>query len=274
MNGPFEAGEKILLVDQRDRRYLLTLQTGETWHSHGGGLPHDLLIGSPEGTLVHSATGMAFRAFRPRLADFVLKMPRGAQLVYPKDVGAILIGADVFPGARVLEAGTGSGSLTLALCRATGPEGRVVSYDLRPRVPGGRRAQHRVLLREGARLARAPRGGRPRRRGERRDIRSSDPGPPGAMGNARAALLRPAPGRHLLWVPADDEPGATARARVGAQRLRAPGDVRGAAPLVARDRSERASGSADGGAYRVHHAGPSRLKNTQVKRRTGRRPYA
>jgi tRNA (adenine57-N1/adenine58-N1)-methyltransferase len=131
MNGPFEAGEKVLLVDQRDRRYLLTLQAGEIWHSHGGGLPHDLLIGSPEGTLVHSATGMAFRAFRPRLADFVLKMPRGAQLVYPKDVGAILIGADVFPGARVLEAGTGSGSLTLALCRAAGPEGRVVSYDLR-----------------------------------------------------------------------------------------------------------------------------------------------
>src|SRR4030095_12990819 len=131
MMGPSEAGERILLVDQRDRRYLLTLQTGETWHSHGGGLPHALLIGSPEGTLVHSATGMAFRAFRPRLADFVLKMPRGAQLVYPKDLGAILIGADVFPGARVLEAGTGSGSLTLALCRATGPEGGWWSYDLR-----------------------------------------------------------------------------------------------------------------------------------------------
>jgi hypothetical protein len=105
MNGPFEAGEKILLVDQRDRRYLLTLQTGETWHSHGGGVPHDLLIGSPEGTLVHSATGMAFRAFRPRLADFVLKMPRGAQLVYPKDVGAILIGPwafAIFAGIVVL----------------------------------------------------------------------------------------------------------------------------------------------------------------------------
>jgi tRNA (adenine57-N1/adenine58-N1)-methyltransferase len=74
---------------------------------------------------------MAFRAFRPRMADFVLKMPRGAQVVYPKDVGAILVEADIFPGARVLEAGTGSGALTLALCRAAGPEGRVVSYDLR-----------------------------------------------------------------------------------------------------------------------------------------------
>ena len=75
---------------------------------------------------------MAFRAFRPRMADFVLKMPRGAQVVYPKDVGAILVEADIFPGARVLEAGTGSGALTMALCRATGPEGRVVSYELRP----------------------------------------------------------------------------------------------------------------------------------------------
>ncbi len=81
---------------------------------------------------MHSASGMVFRCFRPRMADFVLKMPRGAQVVYPKDVGAILVEADVFPGARVLEAGTGSGSLTLALCRATGLQGRVVSYELRP----------------------------------------------------------------------------------------------------------------------------------------------
>lgn len=132
MSGPFESGERILLVDKRGRRYLLRLRAGETWHSHGGALPHDLVIGSPEGTEVHSVSGMGFRAFRPRMADFVFKMPRGAQVVYPKDVGAILVEADVFPGARVLEAGTGSGSLTLALCRATGPEGRVVSYELRP----------------------------------------------------------------------------------------------------------------------------------------------
>jgi len=122
VSGPFEPGERILLVDQRGRLYLVTLQAGETWHSHGGGVPHDLVIGSAEGIVVHSATGMAFRAFRPRMADFVLKM---------KDAGAILIEVDVYPGSRVLEAGTGSGSMTLALCRATGPEGRVVSYDLR-----------------------------------------------------------------------------------------------------------------------------------------------
>lgn len=132
MSGPFEPDERVLLVDQRGRRYLVRLRPGETWHSHGGGVPHDLLIGSPEGVTVRSATGMAFRAYRPRMADFVLKMPRGAQVVYPKDVGAILVEADVYPGSRVLEAGTGSGSLTMALCRATGPEGRVVSYELRP----------------------------------------------------------------------------------------------------------------------------------------------
>jgi tRNA (adenine57-N1/adenine58-N1)-methyltransferase len=131
VSAPFEPGERILLVDQRRRRYLVRLRAGETWHSHGGGVPHDLLIGATEGTVVRSATGMAFLAFRPRMADFVLKMPRGAQVVYPKDVGAILVEADVAPGAEVLEAGTGSGALTMALCRAVGPEGRVVSYELR-----------------------------------------------------------------------------------------------------------------------------------------------
>ena len=77
----------------------------ETWHSHGGGVAHDELIGAAEGTSVRSPSGMAFRAFRPRMADFVLKMPRGAQVVYPKDVGPILVEADIHPGARVLEAG-------------------------------------------------------------------------------------------------------------------------------------------------------------------------
>jgi tRNA (adenine57-N1/adenine58-N1)-methyltransferase catalytic subunit len=132
MSTPFEPGERILFVDQRGRRYLVRLRTGDTWHSHSGGVPLDLLIGATEGTVVRSATGMAFHAFRPRMADFVLKMPRGAQVVYPKDVGAILVEADVVPGADVLEAGTGSGALTMALCRAVGSEGRVVSYELRP----------------------------------------------------------------------------------------------------------------------------------------------
>lgn len=129
--GPLREGERVLLVDAKDRHYLVTLRAGQTWHSHGGALALDDLIGGSEGVEAKSASGMVFSAFRPRMADVVLKMPRGAQVVYPKDAGAILVEADIAPGVRVLEAGTGSGALTIALCRAVGHEGRVVSYDLR-----------------------------------------------------------------------------------------------------------------------------------------------
>ena len=132
MTSPFEAGEKALLVDEKGRRFMLRLEAGASFHFHGGVVPHDLVLGSEEGIEVHSTTGARLTAFRPRLSDFVLKMPRGAQVIYPKDIGAILMYADIGPGASVLEAGTGSGALTLGLCRATGPEGRVVSYESRP----------------------------------------------------------------------------------------------------------------------------------------------
>lgn len=128
---PFAAGERALLIDSRDRRYLVTLATGKEFHSHLGGVPHDALIGSPEGSTVRTTQGSKLIAFRPTLADFVLKMRRGAQVVYPKDVGLIIVYADVFPGATVVEAGAGSGSLTLALARAVGEEGRVLSYEVR-----------------------------------------------------------------------------------------------------------------------------------------------
>lgn len=128
---PLQAGEKVLLIDSRDRRYLITLSTGKQWHSHGGVLEHDAVIGSPEGVALKTSGGSKVIAFRPTLADYVLKMKRGAQVVYPKDIGLILVYADIYPGARVLEAGTGSGSLTLALSRAVGSDGHVVSYELR-----------------------------------------------------------------------------------------------------------------------------------------------
>jgi tRNA (adenine57-N1/adenine58-N1)-methyltransferase catalytic subunit len=128
---PFEAGERVLLIDGRDRRYLITLKTGGEFHSHVGALPHDDMIGAPEGTLFRTKGNSKILAFRPTMSDFVLKMKRGAQVVYPKDVALILHYADIFPGARVLEAGTGSGSLTIALSRAAGDEGRVVSYEAR-----------------------------------------------------------------------------------------------------------------------------------------------
>ncbi len=142
MSGPFLAGERALLVDQRDRTYLFELQEGATYHTHSGTLAHADVIGYPEGTRVSTSKGMVLVAFRPRFADFVLKMPRGAQVIYPKDLGPIVTYGDVFPGARVLEAGTGSGALTMALYRAVGPQGRVVSYELRSE----HRAQARANL--------------------------------------------------------------------------------------------------------------------------------
>ncbi|HEX9236526.1 MAG TPA: tRNA (adenine-N1)-methyltransferase [Actinomycetota bacterium] len=132
MSAPFEPGERVLLVDSRGRRFLVRLQPGAVFHFHGGAVPHDLILGSDEGARVHSQIGEDLICLRPTMADFVLKMPRGAQVIYPKDLGAILVEADIAPGSRVLEAGTGSGALTLALCRATGPEGAVVSYEIRP----------------------------------------------------------------------------------------------------------------------------------------------
>jgi tRNA (adenine57-N1/adenine58-N1)-methyltransferase len=129
---PFEPGERVLLIDEKRRRFLIRLQPGASFHFHGGIVAHDTILGSEEGIAVRSSLGARLICLRPRLADFILKMPRGAQVIYPKDIGAILMYADIAPGTRVLEAGTGSGALTLALCRAVGPAGRVVSYELRP----------------------------------------------------------------------------------------------------------------------------------------------
>ena len=123
-----QAGERILLVDAKDRRYLITLRPGTSFHTHVGIVDHDQLIGVPEGSTVLGSTGRRFLAVRPTLSEAVLKMPRGAQVIDPKDLGAILIQADIAPGMRVLEAGVGSGALSMALLRA-GAE--VVGYELR-----------------------------------------------------------------------------------------------------------------------------------------------
>ena len=131
MAGPFETGERALLVDEKGRTFLVTLRAGASFHHHGGVVAYDDIIGFPEGIVVVSRNGHPLSCFRPRLADFALKMPRGAQVIYPKDVALMLMHGDVYPGARVLEAGTGSGSLCMALCRATGPKGAVVSYEMR-----------------------------------------------------------------------------------------------------------------------------------------------
>ena len=131
MSRPFTAGDRVLLVDAKRRRHLVTLAEGGAFHSHNGVLEHEAIIGKEEGVTVRTSLGARLVAVRPTLAEYVLKMPRGAQVIYPKDLGPIVMLADVFPGARVLESGVGSGALTATLLRAVGPTGHVHGYELR-----------------------------------------------------------------------------------------------------------------------------------------------
>lgn len=128
MSNTFAVGDRVLLIDPKRRRYLITLKTGGEFHSHSGFVPHDQLIGAPEGSTVRSTREVAYLAVRPTLSDFVLKMPRGAQVIYPKDLGPILMLADIWPGCRVLESGVGSGALSMAMLRAGAD---IVGYELR-----------------------------------------------------------------------------------------------------------------------------------------------
>ena len=144
---PLQDGEQVLLIDQRGKRHLIFLRKSETFHSDRGWIPHDTVIGQLEGTWIRSSLGLRHLALRPTLAEFVLEMPRGAQVIYPKDLAMILFWADVFPGARVLEAGTGSGALTLTLLRAVGAEGRVITYEQRDEF--ARRALANIHMRLG-----------------------------------------------------------------------------------------------------------------------------
>jgi len=129
--GYFAAGDRIQLTDPKGKLYSFTIVAGKEWHTHKGWITHDELIGMPEGSVVSTTAGLKFTAFKPLLADFVLTMPRGATIVYPKDAAMIIGLADIYPGARVLEAGVGSGALTISLLRAAGSTGRVHSVERR-----------------------------------------------------------------------------------------------------------------------------------------------
>jgi len=129
--GPLHVGERVTLTDPKGRRHSVLLAAGQRFHTARGAIEHDQLIGGPEGVVVTSASGVPYLALRPLLGEFTTGMPRGAQVVYPKDAAQIVVGADIFPGARVLEAGAGSGALSLALLRAIGPTGRLTSYERR-----------------------------------------------------------------------------------------------------------------------------------------------
>jgi len=129
--GFFKAGDRIQLTDPKGKLYSFTITPGKEWHTHKGWITHDDLIGLPEGSVVSTTAGLKFTAFIPLLADYVLSMPRGATIVYPKDAAMIVGVADIYPGARVLEAGVGSGALTLSLLRAVGEKGSVHSVERR-----------------------------------------------------------------------------------------------------------------------------------------------
>jgi tRNA (adenine57-N1/adenine58-N1)-methyltransferase len=129
--GPFGVGDRVQLTDAKGRHYTMILTPGGEFHTHRGIVSHDSVIGSPEGCVVKASGGDEFLVLRPLLIDYVMSMPRGAQVIYPKDAAQIIHEGDVFPGARVLEAGAGSGALTCSLLRAVGSSGRVISYEVR-----------------------------------------------------------------------------------------------------------------------------------------------
>jgi len=129
--GPFTAGERVQLTDPKGRMHTIALAPGKQFHTHRGYLAHDDLIGAPDGSTIKNTAGVEYLALRPLLADYVMSMPRGAAVIYPKDASQIVMMADMFPGAVVVEAGVGSGALSMSLLRAVGETGRVHSFERR-----------------------------------------------------------------------------------------------------------------------------------------------
>lgn len=129
--GPLRAGERVTLTDSKGRRHSVLLAENKVFHTTKGGVDHDAMIGRPEGITVTSVGGMTFLVMRPLLSEFMVTMPRDAAVIYPKDAAQIVMWGDMFPGARVLEAGVGSGALSLCLLRAIGPQGKLYSYERR-----------------------------------------------------------------------------------------------------------------------------------------------
>jgi len=131
MTPEFAYGDRVQLTDAKGKMHTITLKEGGEWHTHKGWLVHDEVVGLPQGSVVETTAGLKFLAFKPLLGDFVLSMPRGATIVYPKDAALIVGFADIAPGIHVLEAGVGSGALTISLLRGVGPEGSVDSFERR-----------------------------------------------------------------------------------------------------------------------------------------------
>lgn len=147
-SGPFRLGDRVQLTGPKGRLHTITLREGGELHTHHGVLKHEQLVGQPDGSVVANSGGHEYLALRPLLRDFVMSMPRGAAIVYPKDAAQIIAEADVFPGAVVVEAGVGSGALSLWLLRAMGSEGRLISFERRPEFAEVARANVETYLGE------------------------------------------------------------------------------------------------------------------------------
>lgn len=130
-SGPFRSGDRVQLTGPKGRLNTISLEPGKVFHTHRGGIDHDDIIGVADGSVITGGSGEEHLALRPRLSDFVMSMPRGAAIIYPKDAAQILAEGDIFPGATVVEAGVGSGALSLWLLRAIGPDGRLISFERR-----------------------------------------------------------------------------------------------------------------------------------------------
>ena len=143
----FHFGDKVMLVDRKKRRYLVDIVEGGEFHTHAGFVPHGDLVGVPDGTEVTSTKGARYFVLRPTLEDFVVEMPRGAQVIYPKDLATILMIADITPGVRVLESGVGSGALSMAMLRAGA---NITGYELREDFANRAKTNVRAFLGEGA----------------------------------------------------------------------------------------------------------------------------
>lgn len=144
--GKFRVGDRVQLTDPKGRLHTIALEAGKEFHTHRGHIKHDDLIGAPDGSVIQHTSGQEYLALRPLLPDYVLSMPRGAQVVYPKDAGQIVTMADIFPGARVVEAGVGSGALSLSLLRAVGDAGALFSFERREDFAEIARANARIFF--------------------------------------------------------------------------------------------------------------------------------
>ena len=243
-----------MLIDGKDRRYLVRLEAGGEFHTHAGILPHDGIIGADEGALLRANSGVSYRVIRPTLTDFVLKMKRGAQVIYPKDLGPLLLLADVFPGARILESGVGSGALSMTLLRA-GAE--IVGYEVREDFAARAQANVRDFLGEEAfepLPGRAPRLLRGHRRARPRPRRAR---PARALAGRPHATKALRPGGIIVaYTPSVIQVSPAPRGP-RPRRFLLDRDPRGPPADLARRRPRRAPRPPHGGPHRLPHPRPS-----------------